>query len=403
MDKIEKKISYSTAKKSYFLITAVLFWCGLVVVSSLYITIPLISVFSDVYKVSLSKAAWSSSVFSFCYAIGFLIFGPLSDRYGRKRIIMSGLGALTIFTPIIAFSENWLWFVIVRGMQGIAAATFAPTALAYIADKYPAEKRVTINGFVSTGFLMAGIVGQVVSSFISENFGWNYVFYLLGAVYFITFLLVWVAIPTENIHPATQNISASLAQMGRACTNKNLILCYVITITLLFTFVGMYTALGSYLSEPVFGLDSQHLLYIRCVGIIGMLLSPFAGQFVAKRGIHTMLRGGLSIAIIGLAMLGFCSNLFLITTMTVVFVAGISITIPTLISLVGQLGGTARGSAVSLYTFILFIGATLGPMVTIRLLKTGSYVLTFEMLALLLGVGLACSFFIKHPFHEQGS
>ncbi|PLR87018.1 hypothetical protein [Bacillus sp. V33-4] len=66
-----------------------------------------------------------------------------------------------------------------------------------------------------------------------------------------------------------------------------------------------------------------------------------------------------------------------------------------MITLVGQLGGQARGIAVTLYTFILFIGATLGPIIAVSLLKTGSYLLTFESLALLLGIGLLVSLAIR--------
>lgn len=401
MAHVERKIIYSAGEKNDLFTTAILFWCGLVVVSSLYITIPLISVFADAFEVSLTQAAWSSSVFSFCYAIGFLFFGPLSDRFGRKRIIMIGLGALTIFTPVIGLSNHLLWLVIVRGIQGIAAATFAPAALAYVVDNYPAEKRVTTIGVVSSGFLMSGIVGQVLSGVISETIGWNYVFYLLGVVYFMTFLFVLFFIPEGSVAQAKGNLLAPFKQMGKILLQKPLILCYVITITLLFSFVGMYTALGSYLGGPAFGLDSQEILYIRSAGILGMLLSPFAGKFVSKFGIHTTLRGGLALAVIGLATLGLSSNLIFLIFMSVVFVAGISITVPTLISLVGQLGGAARGSAVSLYTFILFIGATLGPMMTIRLLKTGSYLLTYELLACLLAVGLLCSYFIKNQAREM--
>ncbi|MFH0346693.1 MFS transporter [Bacillus vallismortis] len=127
-----------------------------------------------------------------------------------------------------------------------------------------------------------------------------------------------------------------------------------------------------------------------------MLVSPFAGCLVKKFGIQTILRGGLSLAVIGLAILGVSSNFPFLVVTSVVFVAGISITVPTLISFVGQLGGATRGIAVSLYTFILFIGATLGPVVSVSLLKTGSYLLTFEVLALLLGIGLIVSFLIKN-------
>lgn len=388
------KVNHETSERSYSLITAILFWCGLVVVSSLYITIPLVSVFAGAFKVSTSQAAWTGSAFSFCYAVGFLFFGPLSDRYGRKQIILFGLIVLTIVSPLVGLFANLSWVIALRTIQGIAAATFAPAALSYVVEYFPAEKRITTTGFVSTGFLMSGIVGQVFSSLISENFGWIYVFYILGVVYLITAILVTFFIPKSNVPQIKGSMLDSFKQMGKVITQKSLLLCYIITLTLLLSFVGMYTTLGSYLSGT-FALNSQGILYVRCVGILGMLVSPFSGRLVTKLGIHTVIRVGLSLAVLGLAILGVSSNLFFLIVMSVVFVAGVSITISTLISLVGQLGGIARGSAISLFSFILFMGATLGPIVAIGILNISSYLLTFELLALLLGVGLIASTLIK--------
>lgn len=395
LEKAVSNIHHAAPGRNYPLLTAIFFWCGLVVVSNLYVTIPLVSVFADTFDVSPTQATWTSSVFSLCYAVGFLFFGPLSDRYGRKTIILIGLGVLTIVSPIIGLFHSLPLLVALRGVQGIAAATFAPAALAYVVEVFPADKRVTAIGFVSTGFLMSGIVGQVISSLISQHFGWNKVFYLLGVIYLLSAFLVALFLPANDARRAEGGILASFTQMGKVFVKRNLLKCYIITVTLLLSFVGMYTALGSYLSSPAFGLGGQDILYVRTFGILGMLLSPFAGRLVAKFGILTVLRGGLTCSVIGLAILGASSNLAFLVAMSVVFMAGISITVPTLISLVGQLGGDARGAAVSLYTFILFIGATIGPMIVVDLLKAGSYLLTFETLALLLGIGLSVSFFIQ--------
>lgn len=248
---------------------------------------------------------------------------------------------------------------------------------------------------------MAGIVGQVFSSFISQQLGWNSVFYYLGGVYFITTILAALFISKGDIQNKDSSLLATFKQMGTVLTKKSLLFCYIITVTLLLSFVGMYTAFGNYLSVE-FNLGNQQILYIRTVGIIGMLLSPFAGRFVEKFGIHNVLRGGITLAVIGLAVLGVSSSLPFLIIMSVIFVAGISITVPTLISLVGQLGGQARGIAVTLYTFILFIGATLEPIVAVTLLKTGSYLLTFEILAVLLGIGLLVSFAIRPEKFSKG-
>lgn len=381
-------------EKNHILITTILVWCGLVVVSSLYVTIPLISIFSSAFGATPSEASWTISAFSFAYAVGFLLFASLSEKYGRKQMMLAGLIALSVVSPILGIVNSLSLIVILRAVQGLAASTFAPAVLAYVVEMFPIEKRITTIGFVSTGFLMAGIVGQVLSSLLSQNLGWSSVFYFLGGFYLLSAILLAGFVPKGDVQNKKINAFVPFKQMGTLLFKKTLFFCYFITITLLLSFVGMYTALGDYLSQHPFGLNSNQILMVRATGIIGMMSSPFAGRLVSKFGMKKVLQGGLLLATMGIAFIGVSSYLPLLTFMTVIFVAGISITVPTLISLIGNLGGESRGIAVSLYTFILFIGATLGPIVSSNLLKTGNYVLTFEVLAALLCIGFFSSFFV---------
>lgn len=111
-------------------------------------------------------------------------------------------------------------------------------------------------------------------------------FYILGGVYLITAILVTFFIPMSNVPQIKGSMLDSFKQ---------------------YSFVGMYTTLGSYLSGT-FGLNSQDILYVRCVGIIGMLVSPFSRTLVTKFGIHPVIRVGLSLAVLGLAILGISSS-----------------------------------------------------------------------------------------------
>lgn len=380
--------------KQYSLITAILLWCGLAVVSSLYITIPMVSVFADVFHAAPSLAAWTSSAFSFAYAIGFLFFGPLSDRLGKKQMMLFGLIALSVISPLLGFANSLPLLIALRAIQGLVAASFSPAVLAYAVEMFPADKRVTAIGFISTGFLMAGIAGQVFSSVVSQSLGWSYVFYSHGAVFLLSALLLGGLVP-KGVKKKDVPILSPFQQMGSVFWRKPLFYCYLTTVTLLLSFVGMYTSLGNYLSRPPFDLGSNQILMVRSAGILGMLLSPFAGRLVGKFGMKNVLQTGLALAVAGLAIVGIGHSLPFVVLMSIVFVAGISVTVPTLISLIGSLGGEARGTAVTLYTFILFAGATIGPIAALGLLRTGSYIAAFEGLAAVLSLGLISTLFIR--------
>lgn len=380
--------------RNYSLMTAILCWSGMVVMSSLYVTIPLISLFADSFNISPAEAAVPGSIFSLGFAVGCLVYGALSDKFGRKKVIFIGLIFLTLISLMLGFVDSLSWLIVFRGLQGAAAATFSPVALAYAVEMFPAEKRVTTIGFISTGFLAAGILGQVMSSAISQQYGWNAIFILSSVIYAVTALLVYYVLPRGEIHQPHINILTPIRQMGRVFMQKNLVLSYLVALVLLMSFVSMYTVLGSYLSGSGFGLTAQQILYVRLTGIVGMLFSPFAGHLAQKFGVRRVLRGGLLLAIVSLACLGFSSNLVVLTVLSVFFVTGIAVAVPSLVTLVGQLGGKLRGIAVSAYTFILFAGTSLAPFLSINFMKTGSYSLTFVLLAVVLGIGFGAALLI---------
>ncbi|WP_433943803.1 MFS transporter [Paenibacillus sp. SN-8-1] len=385
-----------SSSKNYSLMILILCWSGMVVMSSLYVTIPLTAVFANTFGITLTHAAEASSGFSIGFAIGCLFYGPLSEKYGRKPVIVIGLMALTVLSLLLGLVNNFTGIVLLRSLQGAAAASFSPVALAYTVAMFPATKRVTAIGFISTGFLVAGIVGQVTSGLVSQVYNWNAVFIMLFIVYTVTLFLVITYLPREEHRSNSVKILDSIKRMPSLFKQKNLVLSYVIAMVLLMSFVSMYTVLGSYLAGPEFGLGIHDILYIRSIGIAGMLISPFAGKLVQRFGVSTVLRWALTVATVSLASLGFSSNLAVLIVISVFFVAGIAVSVPALISLIGQLGGKSAGIAVSVYTVILFTGTSLGPILSIRIMEWGSFALTFLMLAIVLGIGLLAACLI-HP------
>ncbi|MGG1535096.1 MFS transporter [Brevibacillus agri] len=345
--------------------------------TSLYVTIPLLPLFAENYGVSLAEAAATGSVFSLGFALGCLVYGALSDKYGRKQVILSGLFVLIVLSFLLGTVDSFGWLIVLRGLQGAAAASFSLVALAYAVEMFPLEKRVTAIGFISTGFLVAGIVGQVVGGWLSQLYDWRFLFDVLAVAYVITFLLIWLFLPKgERLYPDA-SVWEPFRQIRHVFRAKNLLLGYVIAFVLLLSFVSMYTVLGAYLSGPAYGLDAQQIVWVRAASIGGMVLSPLAGHLSKRFGVRGVLRFSLLLAVAGLALLGVGASLPVLIGMTLVYVSGIALAVPSLISLIGQLAGKLRGLAVSVYTFILFAGTSVGPILSIHWMKTASYAVTF--------------------------
>ena len=94
---------YESAAR-YSVITAVLVLCSLVVVSGIYVTLPISPKLADVFQASPGKAAWASSAFTSSYALGFLLFAPLSERAGRWPVMFWGLLVLGLITPLLGLA-----------------------------------------------------------------------------------------------------------------------------------------------------------------------------------------------------------------------------------------------------------------------------------------------------------
>src|SRR5690606_12740297 len=127
----------------FHLITCLLSISGLFILMSMYIPIPLTKSFMTHFTVAETEAIWIGSSFSLCYGICCLIYGPLSDHYGRNVFLVFGIAFLSIVTLLCGFVDHYPTFLILRILQAIGAAAFVPISLVYVAELYPPEKRLT--------------------------------------------------------------------------------------------------------------------------------------------------------------------------------------------------------------------------------------------------------------------
>ncbi|WP_158583016.1 MFS transporter [Lysinibacillus yapensis] len=380
-------------KMNYPLMSFILTWSGLVILMSMFVTVPLTSVFMHDLHISETDAAWIGSIYSFCFAIGCLIYGPLSDKYGRKIFLMASTLVLAAVTFITGFVHDFELLLAMRALQGFASAAFAPVSLVYASDMFPPHKRLTVTGYIISGFLMAGIIAQVFGIMISTRFGWSAIFIIMGIVYFITALLVIFYLPKDSATDKENSILSKYIQMKDIFKNLKLCISFYIMFTVYFSLIGMYTFLGDYLHP--YGFTEKDVLPIRALAIISMLTSVFAGKISSKFGVQRSLRSALALASFSLLFMGLATSANLIILGSLLFVAGIAYVVPINVSLVVKNSGLARGSAVLFNAFMLFLGASIGPILATSLAQGGNYLLAFGVLSGFLLIGLIASFFLK--------
>jgi MFS family permease len=150
---------------------------ALLVLMQLYLAIPLAPVLEEALGGDGAAAAAAlATAYALSYGLGFLVFGPLSDRYGRKPILVPGIAALAIATAGLTAASSLPMVALLRSVQGLLAASFAAAALAYVGEALPPRWRSTGIGAISTSFLVAGILGQVYAQAVAQTLGWRWVF-----------------------------------------------------------------------------------------------------------------------------------------------------------------------------------------------------------------------------------
>ena len=341
--------------------TAILVVTALLVLTQLYAAIPLLAPISADLHGNATVAL--STAFSLTYAAGFLIWGPVSDHYGRRRTMALALGILTVSTGCCALAPSLPALAALRAIQGLSASGFAPVALAYLSEALAPPRRAGAIGAMSTSFLVAGIVGQVLASLVALHLGWRWFFPLCGGLLAVALAAV-LAVVHDAAHasgPSGSSLRGQFASLGRLALRPAVLALSLGHVTLLMVFVAMYTGIGGHLES--LGMRPSTIILIRLAALPAMFLSLGAGRFAARRSWAQIARLGFGVSALG--MLGealLAGSLVGLVACSVVYVAGVALAAPAMISLYGQVSAPNRGSGMALNGFILFVGTSAGPL-----------------------------------------
>ncbi|WP_341636653.1 MFS transporter [Staphylococcus casei] len=370
---------------NYSIITAILFTSGILIMCSLYTAIPLTSTFSNEFDISPSLAAMNGVVFSITYSISCLFYGIISEKYGRIRVILLSLVGLVVICFSIGFVNSFYSLLILRGFQGIFTAAFSPIAITYATETYPSSKRLTALSFISMGFMLSGIIGQISTELFIRQFDWHIIYFVLTVFYILLFVLIFKKIPeSPNRNPDVKILKffTSFKDIG---ANKRVLICYFISLTLLIMFISMYMVLNHYIVSPEINGNAKTAFFVKFFGVIGMMSSVFSGRLSGRFGVKRVLSTALTICLLSIILMGLITNILIITILSIFFVAGITFAIPLIISKINMIVQDNRGFFLSVNTFILFLGTAIAPILSVYLFSLQH---NFSMFSLIASIAL---------------
>lgn len=374
---------------------ALLMACGFIVVGQLYVTIPMVAGIAAAFGVDPAQAALIGTAFGVAYAAGFLLFGPLSDRYGRKRMILIGLIATAVATALVGLATSFGFLLAARAVQGLAASIFPPVALSLVAEELPPHHRPLGVSLMSFAFLGAAPLSQLFVVHTGSSL--STIMFELAPLYLLGAVGLYLAVAAKDIAPGvgsgTQgNRVASLVR------DPGIITAWAAAVTVLFGFVSFYS--GTQVFGANIGVDLQT---VRLIGLPPLLLTFAAAPMTQRYGAPVTARIGLSLAALAIGV-GAIASPTAIMVASGALSAGVAFAVPGLIATVaGRATNANRGLALAIYSFALFLGASFAPPVAQALAGIGIVPLSLVPAALLLAAVVGLTIGIRRPHPSNPS
>src|SRR3989441_10569875 len=144
----------------------------------------------------LQHYAWVATAYLLASTVSIPIYGKLSDIYGRRIFFISGMVIFLIGSALAGTSQDMTQLIIYRFIQGLGAGGMMPIALAIIGDIFSPAERGKWQGLFVAVFGLSSIVGPTLGGWITDNWGWRWVFYVNMPVGIIAIVTAGFVLPT---------------------------------------------------------------------------------------------------------------------------------------------------------------------------------------------------------------
>lgn len=123
------------------------------------------------------------------------VYGKLSDLYGRKRIVIFGVGLFLVASALCGFSQSTSQLIAFRALQGAGSASIFTSAFAVVADLFSPAERGKYTGIVGSVFAVSSLVGPLLGGFITDTLGWHWVFFINLPLGLVALAFIWLRMP----------------------------------------------------------------------------------------------------------------------------------------------------------------------------------------------------------------
>ncbi len=359
-----------------------------------FMVAPLLPRLARLFGVSVGTMGLVVPAYLIPYGLATLLYGPLSDRFGRGPVIYSSLVAFVGLTAITGAASSWWMLFSLRLLTGLGASGVVPIALALIADLFPFDERGRPLGILFGAMAGGMAFGSTAGAVLEPYVGWRGLFVgvagLEGTV--VLLLLPYRSILSGGRHAARMHFGEVVAGYWQLLIPGRSRRTYGYVLFNSVFHAGVFTWLGFYF-ERRYGLGEVGIgLALLGYGLPGFLFGPLIGRGADRWGRALLLPMGLVIGAASAAALALDLPLLGAAVLVTTLSLGYDMTQPLFAGIVTDLSAN-KGQAMGVMAFTLFSGFGLGSLVFSALLGFGlNWALVLfgagELLAGLAGVRL---------------
>lgn len=143
----------------------------------------------------LDYYTWAITIYLLTTAVASVLVGKLSDIYGRKPFILTGIGLFSIGALLSGFSTDIFQLIAFRGITGFGAGIIMSTAFTAVGDLYLPRERAKWTGLMSGVFGVASVLGPLMGGYIVDHLDWHWVFWVFLPLGIIAFIMIAALFP----------------------------------------------------------------------------------------------------------------------------------------------------------------------------------------------------------------
>ncbi len=277
--------------------------CGVCAFFNLYCTQPLLPMLARIFHASKTGVGMTVSAATLGVALSAPVFGALTERLPRKRVIVASLIGVSVPTLLAATSATLPQLIFWRFLEGVTVPGVVAVIVTYIGEEWPADRVALVMSIYVSGTALGGFTGRILSGFLAEAISWRASFLVLGAVSLAGAAAVAAWLPRGRPRPASPSARpAFLHQIQALFRSRRLVATFAVGFNVLFSLVGVFTWITFHLSAPPFLLSTTALSSLFFVYLVGLVVTPAAGYLITRVGLRAGIAGAICCSMAGVLL-----------------------------------------------------------------------------------------------------